>query len=275
MGFGEPDSGDERIRPRDLAAIPRTLGRNTAFDARTVLAARETPRTRLHESLGRVYVRGVTTGRRRLLLRSLELTVLFVLFPLALVPFGRLVGPYVLPLIVCLGFGASLALVWDNGFKERHLVALGGLRRALPGVLLRLTLGGALLAALVLLWRPTLFLSFAREHPLAFAGVLVVYPLLSAWPQEIVFRAFFFRRYGELLGTKAALIAASGLTFGIAHVFFGNWIAPTLSTAGGLLFAHTYARTKSLTAVALEHALWGNLIFTVGLGRFFFGGAIG
>jgi hypothetical protein len=42
--------------------------------------------------------------------------------------------------------------------------------------------------------------------------------------------------------------------------------------ATGLLFALRYALTRSFWAVYLEHALWGALVFTVGLGRFFFTG---
>jgi uncharacterized protein len=41
--------------------------------------------------------------------------------------------------------------------------------------------------------------------------------------------------------------------------------------ASGLLFALRYAVTRSLRAVYLEHTLWGGLVFTVGLGRFFSG----
>ena len=33
-----------------------------------------------------------------------------------------------------------------------------------------------------------------------------------------------------------------------------------------------YALTRSFWAVYLEHTLWGALVFTVGLGRFFFTG---
>ena len=40
----------------------------------------------------------------------------------------------------------------------------------------------------------------------------------------------------------------------------------------GLLFALRYALTRSFWAVYLEHTLWGALVFTVGLGRFFFTG---
>jgi len=44
--------------------------------------------------------------------------------------------------------------------------------------------------------------------------------------------------------------------------------------AGGWLFGGTYRRSRSLGLVCLEHALYGDLIFTVGLGQYFFHGAL-
>jgi hypothetical protein len=46
-----------------------------------------------------------------------------------------------------------------------------------------------------------------------------------------------------------------------------------MTTAGGLLFARDYARHRSLSLTCLEHSLYGCLIFTIGLGRFFYTGA--
>ena len=45
-----------------------------------------------------------------------------------------------------------------------------------------------------------------------------------------------------------------------------------LSGVGGVLFARTYLTSGSLAMAALEHALYGNFIFTIGLGEFFFHG---
>jgi hypothetical protein len=42
--------------------------------------------------------------------------------------------------------------------------------------------------------------------------------------------------------------------------------------ATGALFAWRYAMTRSFWAVFIEHTLWGALVFTVGLGRYFFTG---
>jgi membrane protease YdiL (CAAX protease family) len=68
-------------------------------------------------------------------------------------------------------------------------------------------------------------------------------------------------------------VAASAFAFGYAHIIFLNWIAVAMTTFGGFLFARDYTRHRSLSLVCLEHALYGCLIFTVGLGRFFYSGA--
>ena len=65
----------------------------------------------------------------------------------------------------------------------------------------------------------------------------------------------------------------SSITFCFAHVFFLNWIAPLLGFFGGLMFAKTYLKTRSLFIVSIEYALYGNTLFFLGLGWFFWGGS--
>ncbi len=119
---------------------------------------------------------------------------------------------------------------------------------------------------------PEWFFSFPRERPSLWILVMVLYPVLSVWPQEMIYRAFIYRRYSPLFGTGAGYIFASALAFGYMHIIFVNAISVALSAAGGFLFAGNYARNRSLALVSVEHALYGCLIFTVGLGRFFFTG---
>ena len=60
--------------------------------------------------------------------------------------------------------------------------------------------------------------------------------------------------------------------FGFGHIVVGTELAVVGTMATGMLFALRYALTRSFWAVFLEHTLWGALVFTVGLGRFFFTG---
>jgi len=104
--------------------------------------------------------------------------------------------------------------------------------------------------------------------------LLVLYPVLSALPQELIFCSFFFLRYGAFFGDGQKMVIASSVAFAYAHLLYINPVAPTLSLVGGLIFASTYLKTKSLALVTLEHGLYGNTLFLSGLGYYFYGGNV-
>jgi glucose uptake protein GlcU len=101
-------------------------------------------------------------------------------------------------------------------------------------------------------------------------AILLLYPLLSVYPQEVIFRAFFLHRYAKLFPTGALTRLAAAVFFGWAHVIYGSYLAIGLSTLGGLQFVRTYRSSQSLRTVTIEHGLYGILIFTLGLGEFFY-----
>jgi membrane protease YdiL (CAAX protease family) len=100
--------------------------------------------------------------------------------------------------------------------------------------------------------------------------VLLVYPVLSAYSQELMFRTLFYHRYAALFRHPLARALASGLAFGWAHIVVHDATAMVLATLGGILFASTYERHRSTLLVALEHALYGDFVFTIGLGGLFY-----
>tara|TARA_A100001037_G_scaffold301767_1_gene331992 strand:- start:2858 stop:3214 length:357 start_codon:yes stop_codon:yes gene_type:complete len=104
--------------------------------------------------------------------------------------------------------------------------------------------------------------------------ILLFYPIFSALPQEFIFCKFFFHRYKCFFGEGALMVAMSAIAFCIAHILFFNWVAPILGLLAGIIFASTYLRTRSLAMVTLEHSLYGNAIFVMGLGWYFWGGSI-
>ena len=121
---------------------------------------------------------------------------------------------------------------------------------------------------------PDLFLSFALARPEIWLMVMIAYPIASALPQEIIFRSLFFERYGELFPSTALLIAANGVLFGLGHLFYDNWITITMTAAGGAIMGWAYLRHRSMLLAWVMHALAGQLVFTAGLGRYFYSGAI-
>lgn len=124
------------------------------------------------------------------------------------------------------------------------------------------------------LYDPARFFGMAIDRPHLIPFLLILYPLVSALPQEFIFCSFFFDRYKPLFGTGTPMIAASAITFAYAHVLYINPVAPTLSLLGGIIFAQTYYKTRSLALVTIEHGLYGNFLFLIGLGWYFYGGSV-
>ncbi|MDX2289319.1 MAG: type II CAAX endopeptidase family protein [Hyphomicrobiaceae bacterium] len=204
---------------------------------------------------------------------GLEMLVLFVGLPLALV---FAVETLRLPLFVILPpvlIVFVVVLLADRSFLlRRELIRLPSLYE-LSSILAIFLIAGGAVAAFVQQTMPGQFLAFPTQRPETWARVMILYPLLSVPVQELVYRTFFFHRYGPLFGARRGLlVVTNGLLFGLAHIVFGNWVAIAGSGLIGMLIAYRYEATRSFWAIWLEHALWGALVFTVGLGGYFFTG---
>jgi hypothetical protein len=112
------------------------------------------------------------------------------------------------------------------------------------------------------------------NRPEIIIPLLFLYPVLSALPQEFIFCTYFFERYDYYFRSERAKIIASAIVFAYAHMLFINPVAPLLSLIAGFIFARTYSQTRSLALVTIEHGLYGNVLFLVGLGWYFYGGAV-
>lgn len=146
--------------------------------------------------------------------------------------------------------------------------------RNLKPILLRFAICAALMAGFTYVYVPEYLFIFVSERPLFWLMVMFLYPLLSVIPQEVIFRSFFFMRYQHLFPKPLLLIVMSGVAFGFAHILFHNWIAPLMCLIGGIIFALTFAKHRSLLLVIIEHALYGDFMFTIGLGRYFYHGSV-
>jgi uncharacterized protein len=141
-------------------------------------------------------------------------------------------------------------------------------------ILKRFAVCAVLMVAVTAAFKPNLLFNFIRDKPYIWALVMVAYPIISVIAQEIVYRRYMFARFGALISPRN-LIILSGIAFGTAHLVFDNWVAPAMCVIGGIIFSTTYSKTRSLALVSLEHALYGNFLFTVGLGWYFYHGSIG
>jgi hypothetical protein len=164
-------------------------------------------------------------------------------------------------------------LLADPTFSVRRELKRGFGWPTLVAILAVFALGGGAVALYVAEYHPGWFLEFPRNRPKTYAQIMLLYPLMSVAAQELVYRTFYFHRYGALFGGAAwVAILLNGALFGFGHIVIGTELAMLGTMATGTLFATRYALTRSFWAVFLEHTLWGALVFTIGLGRFFFAG---
>ena len=121
----------------------------------------------------------------------------------------------------------------------------------------------------------TLFLWFTNSEdlfnvlfnkPKLWIFILFIYSFFSVYPQELIYRTFFFRRYSIIFKNQKLIIFINAIVFSLAHIFFRNTLVMILTFLGGLLFAITFIKTRSTLLVTIEHAIYGSWLFTVGMG---------
>lgn len=95
------------------------------------------------------------------------------------------------------------------------------------------------------------------------------YPIFSASLQEIIFRTFFFRRYEKLMENECLIILLSAVAFSFAHIFYFHIVSLLLTFILGLYLGWIYARMRSVLFTAILHSIYGNMVFTIGMGQYF------
>ena len=198
--------------------------------------------------------------------------VLFIGVPAAYV-IGWLPIPIIVLLLITAG-GCWLALRVQLRIEPRDLIRCQAPKTEWRRVLVTYALAVPLLAGLLWLLKPEALFSLMSRNPKVWMFVMIAYPLVSVIPQELVYRFFFFERYRPLFGCGTGMVIASAVVFSYGHIAFRNWPAVVLTFFGGLLFARTYQRTSSLMFVAIEHALYGCALFTLGFGEFLLDGTL-
>jgi membrane protease YdiL (CAAX protease family) len=200
-----------------------------------------------------------------------ELALLFVGLPLLFRLLPVRLSP--LPALWLATLYCLYVLRRTSGAQALSLWNAAPLAGSLGSVLAVFGVAAVVITAGVWKLRPQTLFGFVRNAPLFWALVMVLYPVLSVYPQGIIYRAFFFERYCPLFSSPAALILASAAAFAFSHIIFRSPWSVALTFAAGLLFAWRYQATGSLLVSCLEHALYGCFIFTVGLGGLFYHGA--
>ena len=106
-----------------------------------------------------------------------------------------------------------------------------------------------------------------KAKPILWLSILFFYSIFSVYPQELLYRSYFFSRYSDIFKNTNYLLAINILVFPLAHLFFRNEMVIFVTLVGGVIFTLRYFKTKSLLVTVLEHSLYGNWLFTVGMGE--------
>ena len=184
-----------------------------------------------------------------------EMILLFVVLPLAF-----RFKPFPFPPIPALWLLATYSLyrlLRDAAFERKLLWNENAFWGSAPQIVIVFVIAAALVGAAVYFLAPQMLFTFVRRSPAFWALVMLLYPVLSVYPQGIIYRAFFFQRYRALFPNDVLLIVMSAIAFSFAHIIFRNPIAVIFTLVGGLLFAWRYAETGLLFASSFEHALYG------------------
>lgn len=204
--------------------------------------------------------------------RTIEFVVFFCLLPFVVAAFPTRYAPPI-PILWIGAIVTLLMLRRDHEFERSTLWGVSRIREGLPGVLRRFLLFGPLLAGFAWLMEPEHFLAFPRDRPGTWAAVLFLYPILSVVPQGIVYRTFFLHRYRDLFGDGKVMWMVAAVSFALAHVVMHRWEPVAITLVGGFIFTRTLMRGRSGLLADAEHALYGDLAFTLGLGVWIYTGA--
>lgn len=200
-----------------------------------------------------------------------EFIALFVLAPVAVAVF--LPSRAMFPALMVMTLVGVLLLHQSRNFHWRDLWRGWDAVRPVPVLLFGAVtaLAGLLVTLLVV---PESFLRLPRANIGLWLMVMLVYPLLSALPQEVVFRPLFFHRYAAILPKGRGALVLNAALFALAHLMYWHWIVAALTFAGGLVFAWAYRDRGSFPLAVILHGVAGNILFTLGAGTLFFSGAV-
>jgi len=195
-----------------------------------------------------------------------ELILVFVFLPLAFF-FDLIPGHKSVPLLIVFGY-CLILLLRDKSFDRKSF----GMNSfySYRTIFIRFLIIALLIFAYVYIFDREHLFEIVRHRPWLWVLIMLAYPVWSIYPQEFIFRPFFFHRYKVLLKNEKVILFMNAALFGFIHIIFRNWIAVAGACIAGYFFATTWLKSKSVMAVWIEHTLYGNFIFTIGLGHYFY-----
>ncbi|MFO7911638.1 MAG: CPBP family intramembrane glutamic endopeptidase [Desulfotignum sp.] len=205
---------------------------------------------------------------------KIECLVLFFMVPIALYWFRHMLAFKLAPVLLLSAFICLIYLFSDKTFDRSVLWKMPDLSTHMQHILITLMGISLFLGLFTYLLYENLFLVFPINRPNAALIFVLLYPLLGALPQEIIFKSFFFHRYGDIFPGQVSLVVLNGLSFGLFHLWYANMIAPVFSIFAGMILGYRYLKTQSLLITSIEHSIMGIFLYLIGLGWFFYSGSI-
>jgi membrane protease YdiL (CAAX protease family) len=196
--------------------------------------------------------------------KTIELLVIFIIIP---VSFLFNYSPIIKLIIGVFGFiyiGFVLSKIEKNIFRIQKNIEW---KQFWTQTLLKFIVLAVI--TIIFVWftnKENLFVVLLNK-PKLWLMILFFYTFFSVYPQELIYRTFFFQRYQSLFKNEFLFIIINAIVFSLAHIFFKNTLVLFLTFIGGIIFAYTYKKTKSTVLVSIEHAIYGCWLFTVGMGN--------
>ncbi|TMP43600.1 MULTISPECIES: CPBP family glutamic-type intramembrane protease [unclassified Pseudoalteromonas] len=198
--------------------------------------------------------------------RWLEFTLIFVSLPLLGFFLRAYLANWLIPALIILMAVCGMLLLSDPHFKRFRLTSFGQFSAVKRRLFSFFFLGALFSGMFYGIMNQENWFSLPRNSFNDWLMLLLLYPILSVMPQELIFRTYFFHRYKRIMPSKTVRIIVSASVFALAHIVYANVLAVLLAFLGGLLFSYTYAQSRSTFVCVIEHSLWGLWMFTLGLG---------
>lgn len=203
----------------------------------------------------------------KIVLRLSEFILLFFGIPLLIYFDPDFIYPSAFVLPVLVGIFLYLRKIPEFSFRELIQIKLSKKEILKHGLIILIT-SVVLFLAVYFFDRENLF-NLPKGNLLIWIGLCTFYPLFSAYGQEIIYRVFLYYRYRSIFKSKLMFVLASSITFSFVHIVYYSHISIILTLLLGAYLAVTYLKTKSVLFTSILHGIFGDLIFTIGLGSYF------
>ena len=199
----------------------------------------------------------------RKLYLTIEFTYLFIFIPLM---FTSNISLYIKGVFILFGVIHVLLITKRKGLMLRKQLIKWPQDSEWKFILMKFILLASLTIIGMDIFDPKDLFAILLKKPLVWLSVSASYFIVSVYPQEFLFRAFFFERYNRMFKNLNQLIFVNALIFSFAHIMFNSVFVLVLTFFGSIIFSLTYIKTKSIMLVSIEHFLYGAWLFTVGMG---------